>query len=474
MKRIMISAMNSGSGKTVLTSGLLKALQKRGRKPEEFKCGPDYIDPMFGRRVLGIPCKNLDLFLQGEEGLKRTLFSQIGEIGILEGAMGYFDGIGGGTEGSAWQVAAMTDTPVILVLRPSGVGITLAAQVKGLMNFRQPNQIAGLILNDCKESLYIYLKPLLERECGIPLLGYLPTLPEAVFDSRHLGLVTADELEDFDERIEKIAEALEEYCNLDQILELAREVEPEEFCDKKKKISGDPKRLQKEDKKAESKRENSFQEKGQVSSASKCTIAIARDKAFCFYYEENLRALEQAGTKLVYFSPLKDQKVPEADGLYLGGGYPELYAKELGENASMRQSILEKLENGLPYLAECGGFLYLQKSLGNEPMVGLFPGEGFETKRLQRFGYLHLKADKDSMLFRAGEAVPAHEFHYWDCSENGQDLKAEKPNGRSWECGYCSEQGYAGFPHLHFGGKIPLAERFAAAAEAYGKKVKIC
>ena len=133
----MISAMNSGSGKTVLTSGLLKALQKRGLKPEEFKCGPDYIDPMFGRRVLGIPCKNLDLFLQGEEGLKRTLSSQIGEIGILEGAMGYFDGIGGGSEGSAWQIAAMTDTPVILVLRPSGVGITLAAQVKGLMNFRQ-------------------------------------------------------------------------------------------------------------------------------------------------------------------------------------------------------------------------------------------------------------------------------------------------------------------------------------------------
>ncbi len=438
----MISAMNSGSGKTVLTSGLLKALQKRGLKPEEFKCGPDYIDPMFGRRVLGIPCKNLDLFLQGEEGLKRTLSSQIGEIGILEGAMGYFDGIGGGSEGSAWQIAAMTDTPVILVLRPSGVGITLAAQVKGLMNFRQPNQIAGLILNDCKESLYSYLKPILERECGLPLLGYLPTLPEAVFDSRHLGLVTADELEDFDERIEKIAETLEEYCNLDQILELAREAEPEEFWDKQKETS--------------------------------CTIAIARDKAFCFYYEENLRALERAGAKLVYFSPLKDSKLPEADGLYLGGGYPELYAKELGENASMRQSILEKLENGLPYLAECGGFLYLQKSLGNEPMVGLFPGEGFETKRLQRFGYLHLKADKDSMLFRAGEEIPAHEFHYWDCSENGQDLKAEKPNGRSWECGYCSLQGYVGFPHLHFGGKIPLAERFVAAAEAYGKKGKIC
>ena len=443
----MISAMSSGSGKTLMTMALLKAFSNRGIRTEEFKCGPDYIDPMFGRRLLGIPCKNLDLFLQGEEGMKRTLRKQKGKLALLEGAMGYYDGIGGSTDGSAWQIAALTKTPVILLLRPSGVGISLAAQVKGMMEFRKPDQIAGILLNDCKPSLYQYLKPILEKECQLPVLGYLPHMEEARLESRHLGLVMADEISDFEQRMQKLAEALEEYCDLDALLSLCAEEEPE-FSEEFPKGKG----------------------RNASAGREKIRLAVARDEAFCFYYEENMEALERAGAEILYFSPIRDQALPQADALYLGGGYPELYAKELGENEAMRASIRKVAEAGLPLLAECGGFLYLQKTLGGQPMVGLFPGDGFETKRLQRFGYLQLHADQDSMLFRAGEEIPAHEFHYWDSSANGTDLLARKVNGKSWECAYCSAHLYAGFPHLHFGGSLPLAERFVEAGISYRQR----
>lgn len=447
MKRIMISAMSSGSGKTMMTMALLKAFSNRGIRTEEFKCGPDYIDPMFGRRLLGIPCKNLDLFLQGEEGMKKTLRKQKGELVLLEGAMGYYDGIGGSTDGSAWQIAALTKTPVLLLLRPSGVGISLAAQLKGMMEFRKPNQIVGILLNDCKPSLYQYLKPILERECQLPVLGYLPHMEEARLESRHLGLVMADEISDFEQRIQKLAEALEEYCDLDALLSLCAEAEPE-FSEEFPKVKG----------------------RNVPAGREKIRLAVARDEAFCFYYEENIEALERAGAEILYFSPIRDQALPQADALYLGGGYPELYAKELGENEAMRASIRKAAESGLPLLAECGGFLYLQKTLGGQPMVGLFPGDGFETKRLQRFGYLQLHAEQDSMLFRTGEEIPAHEFHYWDTTANGTDLLARKANGKSWECAFCSEYLYAGFPHLHFGGSLPLAERFVEAGRSYRQK----
>ncbi len=472
MKRIMISAMSSGSGKTVMTLALLKALCKRGIRPEAFKCGPDYIDPMFARRLLQIPCKNLDLFLQGEEGVKRSLGSQVGEVGLLEAAMGYYDGIGGSSEGSAWQIAALTHTPVLLLLRPSGVGITLAAQVRGLMEFRKPHQIAGLLLNDCKPSLYAYLKPILEKECGLPVLGYLPPLEEAKLESRHLGLVGAEEIEDFDQRIEKLAEVLEESCDLDALLSLCAETEEEEGKGKRET------KAEKEEGKrgrTEEKDEKRKKTEGRpcLPEREKIRLAIARDEAFCFYYEENIRALEEAGAEILPFSPLRDQTLPLADALYLGGGYPELYAKELGANSAMREAIRRAGEEGLPILAECGGFLYLQKTLNKEPMAGLFSGEGFETKRLQRFGYVSLLAEEDSMLFRAGEKVPAHEFHYWDTSDNGRDLQAMKANGKSWRCGFCSDHLYAGFPHLHFGGELPLAERFVEAGRRYRKR-KAC
>ena len=438
MKRLMLAAMHSGAGKTAVTCALLAALKARGLDVQAFKCGPDYIDPMFHTRVLGVPSRNLDLFLQGEEGVRRSLSSSAAQIGILEGAMGFYDGLAGTDAASAWAVAQATGTPVVLVVRPKGASLTLAAQVKGLLAFRPDSHIAGLLLNDCRPGLYAHLAPILTRETGLPVLGCLPPMAEADIPSRHLGLLTAGEIRDLNARFSAAAAQLEQSANLDSLLALAAE-------------SGD------------------------VCSPApfpvpRCRVAVARDSAFCFYYQDSLDALQAAGAELVFFSPLCDSALPAPiGGLYLGGGYPELYAQALAENGSMRQAVRTAVQSGLPTVAECGGFLYLQAALRNQegrsyPMAGVLTGEGFPTPRLQRFGYLTLTAGGDSLLFRAVEPVPAHEFHYWDCTDNGGGLTAQK-GGRIWRCGFLSPTLYAAFPHLHLGGALPLAQRFADAAE---------
>ena len=420
MKRIMLSAMHSGAGKTVAVCALLSALKRRGMDVRAYKCGPDYIDPMFHARVLGVPSRNLDLFLQGEDGVRRSLKQCSGDIAVLEGAMGYYDGVAAAADASAWDVAVKTDTPVILVLRPKGVGLSLAAQVRGILQFRQPSQIAGLLLTDCKAHLAEYLTPMLARETGLPVLGYLPPMEEAVFDSRHLGLQTPDEIEALTARFETIAAQMERTVDLDRLLSLAADGE---------------------------------------------TVS-AETQAFCFTYADSLDALRNAGAELVFFSPLRDKTLPsEINGLYLCGGYPELYAEALSKNETMRASVFDAVQKGIPTIAECGGFLYLQTTLEDaegaaQPMCGVLPGAGVRTSRLQRFGYAWLETDTDSMLFRAGERVPVHEFHYWDSTENGSDLRAVKPDGTQWRCAFAAPRLYAGFPHLPLGGETPLAERF--------------
>ncbi len=437
MKRLMIAAMESGSGKTVLTCALLRALVRRGLTAESFKCGPDYIDPMFHTRVLGVPCRNADRFLQGAERAGETLDSQRAEIAVIEAAMGYYDGVGGTEEASAWQLAAEKNIPVLLVLRPRGGSLTLAAQVRGVMAFREPCRIAGLFLSECKPSLHAHLKPILERETGLPVVGFLPPMEEARLESRHLGLVTAGEIRDLSARFDVVASKLEETADIGLLLRLAGA------------LSAEASRVSEP--------------------APSCRIAAALDEAFCFYYADSFRRLRAAGAELVFFSPLRDESLPPADGLYLGGGYPELHARELSENASMRQSVRRAVQNGLPTVAECGGFMYLQQTLedaeGNAwPMAGVLPGKSYPAGRLVRFGYAWLRTERDSLLFRAGERVPVHEFHHWDSAENGSDLLAEKPSGKTWSCGYAGPTLYAAFPHLHLDGALPLAERFVDAA----------
>lgn len=435
----MITAMNSGSGKTTVTCALLAALRRRGISVQSFKCGPDYIDPMFHTQVLGVPSRNLDLFLQGAEGARRTLARQRAELALVEGAMGFYDGVGGGHAASAWQTADMADIPAVLVLRPQGASLTLAAQVRGLQSFRAPSHLAGLLLNGCAPTLHAHLAPILERETGLPVLGFLPPMEEAAFESRHLGLLTAGEITDLDGRIRAVAAQMEQTVDVPGLLALAGPA-PEAAH-----VLPLP--------------------------SPRCRVAVARDEAFCFLYEDNLDALREAGAELVFFSPLGDRALPgDIDGLYLAGGYPELHAQALSRNISMRQSVCRAVAEGLPTAAECGGFLYLQRTLEDDtgtpwPMAGALEGAGFRTGRLQRFGYLTMTAESDSLLLRRGETVPAHEFHYWDCTDNGAALAARKAGRNAvWRCGFASPTLYAAFPHLHFGGELPLARRFADRA----------
>ncbi len=443
MKRLMISAPASGSGKTVLTCGLLTAFQDRGISCESFKCGPDYIDPMFHTRVLGVPSRNLDLFLQGEEKARRTLNGQRAEMGLVEGAMGYYDGLNGTDKTSAWEISSLFHIPVILAVHPEGSSLTLAAQLKGILNFRNPCPVRGVIFMRCRESLFKRLKPVVERETGLEVLGYLPPMEEADLPARHLGLITAEEVKDFQERFRAVAAQLEQTVMLDRLLELAGEIQPQY-----EEIKLPP---------------------------PDCTIAVARDEAFCFCYEDSLTALKEAGARLEFFSPLHDSCLPDADGLYLCGGYPELYACPLSNNLPLRESIRKKVSKGLPTVAECGGFLYLQEYLQSRDgirytMAEVLPGGGVPTEGLVRFGYAVLCPESDSLLFRAGDRIPVHEFHHWDSTNPGTDLQVEKADGSSWRCGICDDFLYAAFPHLHLGGELPLARRFTDAARAYHKE----
>lgn len=445
MIQFLLAAPRSGSGKTTMTCALLMALKRRGCAPCAFKSGPDYIDPMFHRAVLGVESRSLDLFFSAPETV-RTLYAR-GAAGhgaaVCEGAMGFYDGLGGVSDrASAWHLADTLGLPVLLVVEPKGQSLTLAAELKGLVNFRTPSHIAGILLNNCTARMHALLAPMLEEETGLPVLGFLPKLPEAVIGSRHLGLYTAAEVENLQQKLALLADAAEEHIDWPRLLALCEKEPPA--------LPVQPE-----------------------TPPARVRIAVAQDEAFCFTYAETLEAFRDAGAEVVFFSPLRDTALPEnIGGLYLPGGYPELHAKELSENTSLLREIKQKIESGLPTAAECGGFLYLGQSLTDAegqswPMAGVLPGEAKDAGRLVRFGYAALSADSDSMLFRAGESFPIHEFHHWDSTANGTALAAKKPvGGAEWRCGFVNEHFYAGFPHLYWAG-TPLPQRFAAVAENY-------
>ena len=445
MIQFLLAAPRSGSGKTTMTCALLMALKRRGCAPCAFKSGPDYIDPMFHRAVLGVESRSLDLFFSAPETV-RTLYAK-GAAGhgaaVCEGAMGFYDGLGGVSDrASAWHLADTLGLPVLLVVEPKGQSLTLAAELNGLVNFRTPSHIAGILLNNCTARMHALLAPMLEKETGLPVLGFLPKLPEAVIGSRHLGLYTAAEVENLQQKLALLADAAEEHIDWPRLLALCEKEPPA--------LPVQPE-----------------------TPPARVRIAVAQDEAFCFTYAETLEAFRDAGAEVVFFSPLRDTALPEnIGGLYLPGGYPELHARELSENTSLLREIKQKIKSGLPTAAECGGFLYLGQSLTDAegqswPMAGVLPGEAKDAGRLVRFGYAALSADSDSLLFRAGESFPVHEFHHWDSTANGTALAAKKPvGGAAWRCGFVNEHFYAGFPHLYWAG-TPLPQRFAAAAENY-------
>ena len=485
MIECLITAGSSGSGKTSVVVGLLSLLQRKGYNVGSFKCGPDYIDPMFHRAVMGVESHNLDLFLASADRVKE--FYQRYSAGktavICEGAMGYFDGLGGITdEASAWKVADTLDLPVIAVIDAKGASLSIAAQILGLKSLRQPHHIVGVILNKCSKMLYQRLKPVLETETGVKIIGCLPYVEGAEFSSRYLGLYTAGEISDINQRIDKIADALEDNLDFEAF---------EELCKRNVKAGDGVEQVELEDSKNCASEGEDCTLDGRKTCANcgkpdastdckthaKAKIAVARDDAFCFLYEETLDTLKEQGAELVFFSPLHDEGLPKGvSGLYLPGGYPELFAGELSFNEDMLKDVKSAIESGLPTVAECGGFLYLCESLedGNGDIyeqVGIFKGAATNKEKLVRFGYSLLSQEEDSLLFRKGEEVPMHEFHYWDAADPGSDLLATKPlGGRSYRCAYSTDTLYAGFPHLYLAGKPKLAARFVEKAAAFGKR----
>ena len=444
MKRIMIAGTHSGCGKTTITCAILAALKARNMKVSSFKCGPDYIDPMFHRRVIGVEAHNLDSFFCNDDTLKYLLYenSQNTDISIIEGVMGFYDGVDG--RGSAHSVSTITETPVVMAIDSKGASESIGAMMKGFLEYKKPNMITGFIFNRLPERLVPRVKEMC-RELDTEFLGYMPTNSFTI-ESRKLGLVTADEITDFKEKIAELRELAEKNICLDKLISLSDAPDPEFTEPKVHRIY------------------KNYHPK----------IAVARDEAFCFIYSDNIALLEKIGCRIEYFSPLGDKKLPKnCCGLILSGGYPELYAEKLSENTEMINSIGSAISCGIPTIAECGGFMYLHEKMrladnNTLKMVGAINGEVYPTEKLRRFGYIKMKANNNCFLCEKSDEIAAHEFHYWDSTNCGNSFTAYKSDGRNWNCVHADNTLYAGFPHLYFYSDIRIAERFAEKCAEYG------
>ena len=438
--RILIAAPSSGSGKTLVTCGLLGILKNRGLNVASFKCGPDFIDPMFHGKVLGTKSRNLDTFFAGE-AVTRMLLQKNGEdcdIAVMEGVMGYYDGLSEyDSRSGASDLAQVTDTPVLLVVNGAGACRSVLPMIKGFLDFQKKPCIKGVILNKISPMLYPRMKQVIEEELSVQVVGYLPVLKDCVLESRHLGLMMPDEIAAVREKMDHLSKELEQTLDVEAILKIAHEApELTEAVRMEEKICEQPLR-----------------------------IGLARDEAFCFFYEDNLTLLRELGAELVEFSPLHDEKLPDhLDGLLLHGGYPELYAESLSKNTSMRHSIRSALEAGLPCMAECGGFLYLHEALRDMqdvewPMVGAVAGKAYNTGRLNRFGYIALT--EGNVFGRSVGEIRSHEFHYFESEDPGADFLASKPVGkRNWRCIHSQETLFAGFPHLYYYANTEVPKAF--------------
>lgn len=435
--RFMISAPGSGSGKTTIVCGLLKALMNKGRRVAAFKSGPDYIDPMFHSKVIGAKSRNLDVFMLGKDVIPYLVAKNAKDVdvAVFEGAMGFYDGMGKTVEASAYDLAVTCATPVVLVVNGKGAALSIAATIKGFKEFRKDSHIVGAILNNVNPMSYMFYKDVIEKEAGVRLFGYFPVMQDCNFESRHLGLVTAEEIGDLQRIVDRLAEQATKSVDLDGLLEIANAAEPISYVEQKLEPVGNVK------------------------------IAIAQDKAFCFYYQDALDLLCELGAELIPFSPINDARLPKCDGLILGGGYPELYAQQLADNKTMLSDIKTAISKGLPCFAECGGFMYLLEHYVDEnktyDWVGAIEGQSQMTNKLTRFGYVNLTANVDNVLCHKGAKINAHEFHYSDSTNNGNGFEICKASGKGqWEGAHTTESLYAGYPHMHLWGNSEFARSF--------------
>lgn len=459
--RIVIAGTNSGCGKTTITSGIMAALTKRGLTVQPYKVGPDYIDPMFHTRITGRYSRNLDSWMLDEQVVKYLFAKNTSgaDIAVIEGVMGMYDGFGARSKvGSTAHVSTILEAPVILVLNVQGMSLSAAAMVDGFRRFDNRVDIQGVILNNISsEAHYSLMKDIIESNAGLRVVGYLPRSNKYALESRHLGLVTSSEVENLNGKLDALVEQVEKTLDLSLLLEIAQQAE--EFAAVPNPLTALP-----------------VCESGEKG----FKIAVAMDKAFNFYYRDNLELLETLGAELKFFSPLEDTALPDGvKGLYIGGGYPEVWARKLAENSSMQNSIREQIQKGLPTYAECGGFMYLTESIrdreGNcHSMVGVIPGGCEMTSSLKRFGYVEVEALEESVICKPGYKIRAHEFHY-STAQIPETVSScyrvvKKREGRpdtTWACGYKAHQVMAGYPHLHFCSNPEFAVEFVRSCCRY-------
>lgn len=420
--RILISAQSSGCGKTSIVCGLLQALSDRGLKVSSFKCGPDYIDPMFHSKVIGTVSGNLDPFFADDATLG-SLFAEGADgsdISVIEGAMGFYDGSDlGTTKDSSCDASLKLDAPVVLIVDASGSSLSSLAVLKGFLEF-EANVIKGVIFNRMSSRVFQSVRRRAE-EMGVEVIGHVPRLPEdLVLESRHLGLVMPSEIDGIREKIRSLAEVLEETLDIDRLIAIA---------DRAPDIEYEPPVLPE------------FHEH--------VRIALADDEAFCFTYRENISLLQRFGAEVIPFSPLNDAELPDADAVLFPGGYPELFAERLSTNRGMIESVRRRIGEGMLCIAECGGFMYLHESMEGadgsmHPMCGMIKGESRNAGRLVRFGYVSLSPKGFDGI------VKGHEFHHWDSTDNGDDWVAVNKFGESYGCIHDHDGMIAGFPHLYY------------------------
>ncbi len=439
----MIGGTGSGCGKTTVTCALLQAFVNRKMNVCAYKCGPDYIDPMFYSRITGNESRNLDSFFCDDDTLNRLLDRE-SDISVIEGVMGFYDGLC--SKGSSHEVSLKTNTPVIIVIGAKGMGESLGAVMKGFLTYRKPNNIIGFIFDRLPEGMISAAEELC-RSMNVKYFGRIAEDKEAYIPSRSLGLVTPDEDRDIHEKMKRLGENAERNLLTDDIISAAQCSAP--------------------------RYEKSIIPKFKTN----VRIALSRDEAFCFYYPENIRLLESMGAHIIPFSPLYDKRLPEnIGGIILCGGYPELYIKRLSDNTEMLCSIKNALKTDMPCIAECGGFMYLHDGIRDTDGalysgVGAISAEAYKTDKLRRFGYVRLTAEKDNMLCRKGEGFAAHEFHRWESTDCGGTFTAVKPfKDISYKCVHGGENLYAGFPHLYLCGYPGIAVNFLKACEKYGRE----
>ncbi|MBR4904923.1 MAG: cobyrinate a,c-diamide synthase [Selenomonadaceae bacterium] len=446
--RLIIAATQSGSGKTTITAGLLAALKNRGLSVQSYKIGPDYIDTGWHELASGKISHNLDSWLVGEDKLKEIFIETASraDISIIEGVMGLYDGGKGGISSTA-EISKLINAPVILVIDAKSMGTSAAAVALGFREFDKSVKLVGVILNRIGSDSHKKMIIDALNKLGIKCFGAIKRNNEFILPERHLGLVPTTENKSAD-IIKRICAAVEEQIDVDALIELAKNSSPLEIPNPCSQFP-----------------------------VPSIKIAVARDEAFSFYYKESLKVLEKLGAEIIYFSPLNDKTLPEnISGLIIGGGFPEMFAAKLQENKNLRADIFNAAENGLPIFAECGGFMYLMKTLidfdgKSFEMCGVIDGSATMTNKLQTVGYVEAEILKDCVIGKAGDKIRAHEFHFSKELETSGDriFKCKRMRtGNEYFAGIAKKNFVASYLHIHFAGCPNAAKNFVDACKDFG------